>query len=189
MNTLYLLYDERCALCKQLKEWLLVQRSWIGLSVIPAGSTRARAMFPALDRIAGTNDLVVISDAGEVYLNNHAWIMCLYALEEYRDWALRLASPLLLPLARAGIWDAVKEPSRQLLAMDREREAGELANELAAVPLDPCPNEAAQSLEDEEEANDLELSIRSLCTRSGLCPLCFIASYAGPSLQQSPSAL
>src|SRR5579864_8706765 len=57
MNTLYLLYDERCALCKQLKEWLLVQRSWIGLSMIPAGSPRARAMFPALDRIAGANDL------------------------------------------------------------------------------------------------------------------------------------
>ena len=146
MNTLYLLYDERCALCKQLKEWLLVQRSWIGLSMIPAGSPRARAMFPALDRIAGANDLVVISDPGEVYLNNHAWIMCLYALEEYRDWALRLAGPLLLPLAR----QAFEMLSKNRQTISRWIGAGEreLANELAAVPLHPCPNEAAQSLED-----------------------------------------
>ena len=137
MNTLYVLYDERCAICKRMKEWLLVQRSWIGLSMIPAGSARARAMFPTLDQIAGSNDLVVISDAGEVYLNNHAWIMCLYALEEYRDWALRLASPLLLPLAR----QAFETLSKNRQAISRWLGSGErqLATELAAVPLEACP--------------------------------------------------
>lgn len=100
MQSLYVLYDEKCELCKRLKDWLLGQRSWIALGLIPAGSEKARAKFPGLEHIAGKRDLVVVSDAGEVYLNNHAWIMCLYALEEYRDWALRLASPLLVPLAR-----------------------------------------------------------------------------------------
>ena len=139
MQTLYVLYDERCAICKRLKEWLLVQRSWIGLSMIPAGSARAKGMFPALDKIAGTNDLVVISDAGEVYLNNHAWIMCLYALEEYRDWALRLASPLLLPLAR----QAFETLSRNRQAISRwlssRSSEQEIAAELGGVSLEPCP--------------------------------------------------
>lgn len=100
MRSLYVLYDENCELCQRLKGWLIGQRTWIGLGVIPAGSARAKAMFPGLESVTSKTDLVVVSDAGEVYLNNHAWIMCLYALEEYRDWALRLASPLLLPLAR-----------------------------------------------------------------------------------------
>ena len=100
MKSLYVLYDEKCELCKRLKDWLLGQRCWIALGLIPAGSARAKAKFPGLEQIAGSTDLVVVSDTGEVYLNNHAWIMCLYALEEYRDWALRLASPTLLPFAR-----------------------------------------------------------------------------------------
>lgn len=100
MRSLYVLYDEDCELCKRLKDWLLGQRCWIALGLIPSGSARAKAKFPGLDQVAGSTDLVVVSDAGEVYLNNHAWIMCLYALEDYRDWALRLASPVLLPFAR-----------------------------------------------------------------------------------------
>jgi predicted DCC family thiol-disulfide oxidoreductase YuxK len=138
MKTLYVLYDERCALCKQLKEWLLVQRSWIGLSLIPAGSPRAKAMFPALEKIAGSNDLVVISDLGEVYLNNHAWIMCLYALEEYRNWALRLASPLLLPLARQAFKTLSKNRqtiSRWISSTSSEKD---IAAELGRVGLTSC---------------------------------------------------
>ena len=138
MKTLYVLYDERCALCKQLKQWLLVQRSWVGLSMIPAGSPKAKAMFPGLEKIAGTNDLVVVSDLGEVYLNNHAWIMCLYALEEYRDWALRLASPLLLPLARQAFESLSKNRqaiSRWISARLSEKD---IAAELGRVELDSC---------------------------------------------------
>src|SRR3954463_1462775 len=99
MKSLYVLYDEHCELCNRLKDWLVGQRSWISLTVLPATSTRARAMFPGLENIA-SSDLVVVSEAGEVYLDHHAWIICLYALEEYRDCALRLSSPGLLPFAR-----------------------------------------------------------------------------------------
>ena len=139
MNTLYVLYDERCAICKRLKDWLLVQRSWIGLSMIPAGSARAKAMFPGLEQVAGANDLVVISDAGEVYLNNHAWLMCLYALADYRDWARRLANPLLLPLARQAFESLSKNRkaiSQWLGSNDRD-----LATELNSVSLEACPAE------------------------------------------------
>lgn len=145
MTTLYVLYDERCTLCKRLKEWLLVQRSWIGLSMIPAGSARAKAMFPALESIAGSNDLVVVSDAGEVYLNNHAWIMCLYALTEYRDWALRLASPLLLPLARQAFETLSK--NRQTISgwISGRSNDRDVAAELGRVALGSCASSATSA--------------------------------------------
>jgi predicted DCC family thiol-disulfide oxidoreductase YuxK len=137
METLYVLYDRKCELCERLKDWLLIQRSWLGLCMVPAGSEKAKRMFPELETIASANDLVVISDEGHVYLNNNAWIMALYALDEYRDWACRLAHPLLLPLAR----QAFATISRNRYAISRWLRAGgpeQIANELRHVVLEPC---------------------------------------------------
>jgi predicted DCC family thiol-disulfide oxidoreductase YuxK len=137
METLYVLYDPKCELCERLKDWLLIQRSWLGLCMVPAGSEKAKRMFPQLEQIASANDLVVISDEGHVYLNNNAWIMALYALDEYRDWACRLAHPLLLPLAR----QAFATISRNRYAISRWLSAGapdQIANELRCVVLEPC---------------------------------------------------
>ncbi len=137
METLYVLYDPKCELCERLKDWLLIQRSWLGLSMIPAGSEKARKMFPGLEQIASANDLVVISDDGQVYLNNKAWIMALYALEEYRDWASRLTHPVLAPLAR----QAFVTISRNRNALSRwlyGRRPEEIADALRRVALQPC---------------------------------------------------
>jgi len=137
MKKLYVLYDPKCELCCRLKNWLLEQRSWIGLEVVPAGSPTARKMFPELDQIAGQNDLAVISDEGAVYLNDRAWIMVLYALEDYRDWAARLTHPLLMPLARqayAALSRNRRSLSRWLSASEPEAIAAELRN----VELGPC---------------------------------------------------
>jgi predicted DCC family thiol-disulfide oxidoreductase YuxK len=137
MEKLYVLYDPKCELCLRLKDWLLIQRSWLGLCLVPAGSEKAKKMFPELEKIASANDLAVVSDEGQVYLNNNAWIMALYALEEYRDWACRLAHPLLAPLAR----HAFATISRNRHAISRWLSAGgpeEIANELRRVPLEPC---------------------------------------------------
>jgi len=137
MEKLYVLYDPKCELCERLKDWLLIQRSWLGLCVVPAGSEKARKLFPELEKIASANDLVVISDDGQVFLNDRAWIMTLYALEEYRDWAKRLAHPLLLPLAR----QAFATISRNRYAISRWLKAGSteaIAGELRKVVLEPC---------------------------------------------------
>jgi predicted DCC family thiol-disulfide oxidoreductase YuxK len=137
VEKLYVLYDPRCELCRRLKDWLLVQRSWLGLSMVPAGSEKAKKMFPELDQIATCNDLAVISDEGQVYLNDRAWIMVMYALKEYRDWASRLAHPLLMPLARQAFSALSRNRrliSRWLSATDPET----IASELRSVPLDPC---------------------------------------------------
>src|SRR5262245_47572333 len=137
MEKLYVLYDPRCELCRRLKDWLLVQRTWLELCMVQAGSEKAKEMFPELEHIASTNDLAVVSDEGHVYLNNNAWIMVLYALEEYRDWACLLAQPLLVPLAR----QAFAAISRNRYAISRWLNTGRpevIANELRRVHLEPC---------------------------------------------------
>ncbi len=137
MEKLYVLYDPKCELCCRLKDWLLEQRSWISLRMIPAGSPTARRMFPELEKMASQNDLALISDDGAVYLNDRAWIMVLYALDEYRDWAARLTHPLLMPLARQAY--AALSRNRQFLSRwvsTSEPEA--IAAELRNVVLEPC---------------------------------------------------
>jgi len=138
MEKLYVLYDPRCELCESLKDWLLVQRSWLGLCMWPAGSDKARKLFPELEKIATANDLVVISDEGQVYLNDRAWIMTLFALEDYREWACRLAHPLLLPLARQAF--ATLSRNRYAISRWLKGKYGPeaIACELRKVALQPC---------------------------------------------------
>lgn len=141
MQKLYVLYDPKCELCRRLKDWILVQRSWIGLAVLEAGSEKARRLFPELESIAGKDDLAVISDEGAVYLNNRAWIMVLYAMVEYRDWAARLTHPLLAPLARQAFVTLSKNRHRLSSWLSTES----LANELRKVELEPCAMPAANA--------------------------------------------
>jgi predicted DCC family thiol-disulfide oxidoreductase YuxK len=142
MEKLYVLYDPNCEICRRLKDWILVQRSWIGIAVIAAGSDKVKRLFPELDQIVGNDDLAVISDDGAVYLNDRAWIMVLYAMVEYRDWATRLTHPLLMPLARQAFAALSKNRhtlSRWLSSEDPEAIAGELRK----VELEPCAVPAA----------------------------------------------
>jgi predicted DCC family thiol-disulfide oxidoreductase YuxK len=137
MEKLYVLYDPKCELCERLKDWLLIQRSWLGLCMVPAGSEKARAMFPDLEQVATCNDLVVISDEGDVYLNNSAWIMALYALEEYRDWARRLAHPLLAPFVRQA-FETISRNRHVVSRWLRNGTEKEIARELSKVKVTPC---------------------------------------------------
>jgi predicted DCC family thiol-disulfide oxidoreductase YuxK len=100
MQRLYVLYDPRCGLCSWARRWLARQPAYVDLTFVPAGSERALLLFPGLTRPGEAVELEVVSDDGAVYRDSRAWIMCLFALVEYREWALRLAHPLLLPLAR-----------------------------------------------------------------------------------------
>ena len=142
MQKLYVLYDPKCELCRRLKDWILVQRSWIGIAVLEAGSEKARRLFPELDQIATKDDLAVISDEGAVYLNNHAWIMVLYAMVDYRDWATRLTHPLLAPLARQA-FAALSKNRHRISSLLSHDDPADIANELRQVELEPCALPAA----------------------------------------------
>lgn len=100
MKKLTVLYDYHCGLCQRARRWLEAQPKFLALEFIPAGSDHARFRFPTLSE--KVEELVVVADDGGIYQGDRAWIMCLYALADYREWALRLAAPELLPLARAA---------------------------------------------------------------------------------------
>ena len=147
MRKLYVLYDSRCELCGRLQRWLREQEAWLELETIPAGSAEVREMFPGLEQIASANELVVVSDEGEVYLDNRAWIMCLFALVRYREWARRLAHPLLMPLARQA-YEALSRNryliSRWLSGFSTEA----IAAELRHVSLPTCSTAPAETVSD-----------------------------------------
>ena len=144
MEKLYVLYDPKCELCCRLKNWILVQRSWIGLALVEQGSENAKRLFPELERIAGKEDLAVISDEGGVYLNDRAWIMVLYAMVEYRDWASRLTHPVLMPLARQA-FAALSKNRHWLSKMLNAEDPEAIAGELRQVELEPCALQAGNA--------------------------------------------
>ncbi len=112
MEKIYVLYDPKCELCCRLKDWILVQRSWIGIAVMAAGSDRAKRLVSRTrpDRFQG--DLVVINDEGAVYLNDRAWIMVLYAMVEYRGLGSAADASAVDASGAAGLCGFVQEPSR-----------------------------------------------------------------------------
>lgn len=99
MKRLTVLYDETCGFCLRCCNWLRRQPQLVPLAFVPARSVQARTLFPGL--LAGDRDeLVVVNAGGGVYRGERAFIMCLYALAEYRAWSYRFAEPALRPLAR-----------------------------------------------------------------------------------------
>ena len=98
MKYLTVIYDPGCGLCSRIATWLVAQPKLLGLRTAPSGAL-AR-VYPELAACGLCDELVVVSDEGAVYLGDHAWLMCLYALKRYRHWAQRLSRPALLPFAR-----------------------------------------------------------------------------------------
>jgi predicted DCC family thiol-disulfide oxidoreductase YuxK len=142
MDRLYVLYDARCGLCSWAKRWLMRQPTLIDLRFIPAGSATVERLFPGLARAGEPpEELVVISDQGGVYRNGSAWIMCLFALEAYRDWANRLAHPLLRPLARQAFALLSRQRSRisHWLSLASEVEIAETLSQVSTPACIPQP--------------------------------------------------
>src|ERR1700742_5341242 len=100
MRTLHVLYDSRCGLCSRLRHWLVAQPAHLDSDFIAAGSERAQRLFPGIDLGDDPEELIVVSDEGDVWDGDAAWLVCLWCLVEYRPWSYRLSSPALLPYAR-----------------------------------------------------------------------------------------
>ncbi|HEX2834495.1 MAG TPA: DCC1-like thiol-disulfide oxidoreductase family protein [Thermoanaerobaculia bacterium] len=137
VTTLYILYDARCGLCSRVREWSLLQPAFVTLDFIPAGSERARTLFPTLAHEVTPSELVVVTSEGEVYFDTEAWIVCLWALREYRAWSRRFASGPLRPLARTA-WHLICENRAALSRMFSLRSDEEIARRLGAQPAPAC---------------------------------------------------
>lgn len=106
MRRLNVLYDADCSLCCRARAWLERQSQYVPLVFAAAGGEEARRLFPGLDHEATLNELTVIADSGEIYRGPKAWIICLWALREYRSTALTMRTP--------GAWWAAKSFIRQV---------------------------------------------------------------------------
>lgn len=100
MTSLTVLFDAQCDLCGRISVWLEKQPKYVAMQFIPAASDWALYRYPQLDHRATLTELHVINHRGDVYRGAKAWLMCLWALREYREWALRFSSPEMMPLAR-----------------------------------------------------------------------------------------
>ncbi|MER7677977.1 DCC1-like thiol-disulfide oxidoreductase family protein [Streptomyces sp. NPDC096934] len=105
---LTVLYDARCSLCVFLRDWLVKQPRLVPLTLVPAASDEARKLFPGLDHRATLDEITVVGDAGQVYRGAAAWVVCLWALREYRALAHRLSTPAGALLARGAMLAAAK---------------------------------------------------------------------------------
>ena len=93
MRALTVLYDPECGLCRRAHEWLALQAKIVELD-------EARKRYPQLNHELTKQDLTVIGENGDVYFGPKAWLMVLWALARYREWAYRLSSPELLPTTK-----------------------------------------------------------------------------------------
>ena len=100
MRSLTVLYDPKCSVCCRARRWLAGQPQYVAITFVGASTERAREAFPDLDPEETLNDLTVVGDDGSVYRGAKAWLMCLWALQNYRSKALAMGSPALLPSAR-----------------------------------------------------------------------------------------
>ncbi|MEH0418998.1 thiol-disulfide oxidoreductase DCC family protein [Streptomyces sp. B21-083] len=108
VRRLTVLYDADCALCTFVRGWLVRQPQLVPLAMVPAGSPRARELFPGLDHAATLDDITVVGDSGQIYRGTGAWVVVLWALREYRPLAHRFATPAGARLAKGAVLAAAK---------------------------------------------------------------------------------
>ncbi len=120
----------------------------------------------------------MISDSGEVWKGDAAWIMVLWALRETREWSLRLASPALRPLARAAchLLSQNRYTISRWLAGDSAEDLGRSSQKLR--------EHAARLLRDPLTQN--QRLLRSFCN---MCSGFFLKSMIAATKIRSPATL
>jgi predicted DCC family thiol-disulfide oxidoreductase YuxK len=123
MKTLFVFYDGECGLCGKARNRLAGMAQQVPLVFIPYQDPEVGRLFPALARLDPDGQIVAMSDTGEIYQGDGAWITILWALRDYRSWALRLARPA---------WRRHAKSAVHYVSMNRLRWSGRLG--LRPVP-------------------------------------------------------
>ena len=100
IKSLTVFYDRECGMCCTIRKWMTSQPAYVPLNFIALQSDKARKVCPNLDNYNPEAEIVAMGDEGHIYTGGKAWVMCLWALRDYRELSLRLGSPLFLPLAK-----------------------------------------------------------------------------------------
>jgi predicted DCC family thiol-disulfide oxidoreductase YuxK len=121
------LYDQACALCLRCRAWLEVEEQIVPLSFMASQSREAHERYGAVPWLG--EELVVVSDEGDVWAGPAAFLVCLWALARWREWSWRLSGPELAPLAER-FFHALSSRRGKIAAMLREA---------------PCPDGACRT--------------------------------------------
>ena len=118
------LYDPGCALCRRCRNWMLGEEAAVELKFVECTGADAKARYGDIPWLG--DELVVVGDGGEVWVGSAAFLVCLWALEEWRDWSWSLAGPAFAPLAeRFFLFVSSRRKSfSTLLGKDHECEGG-----------------------------------------------------------------
>jgi predicted DCC family thiol-disulfide oxidoreductase YuxK len=100
MNKIYIIYDSECGLCVQCRKWIEKQPAFLQITFLPRNSQEAATLITTVTDQKLGDELIVVSDEGGLYRGAHAWVMCLYALQNYRELGNKIATPMLLPWAK-----------------------------------------------------------------------------------------
>ena len=93
MRALFVFYDGECGLCAKARAHLAGLAQLVPLVFVPYQDVRLHTVFPALARLDPDRQVIAMSDTGDIYRGDSAWITILWALRDYRRWAIRLARP------------------------------------------------------------------------------------------------
>ncbi len=137
ISALTIVYDATCGLCSGVREWICHQPALMTTEFLALDSPERLRRFPQLP----PGELAVIANTGEVWLGNHAWIVCLWALRDYRDWALRLSRPPLSLMAREA-FAVVSRNKAGISGLLGRKSDRELEQELRKVIVPKCETAA-----------------------------------------------
>jgi predicted DCC family thiol-disulfide oxidoreductase YuxK len=112
-DTLTVLYDATCALCVRCRDWVSRQEALLPIRFVACNSTEARSTYGVVPWLG--EELVVVSNHGDVWAGPAAFITMLWALGEWREWSYRISSPALAPLAER-FFNAASSNRRTLAA-------------------------------------------------------------------------
>lgn len=93
MKTLFVFYDCECGLCSATRDHLSRMVQAVPLVFVAYQDPEVQAVFPSLMLLNPDQRIIAMSDTGDIYEGDSAWITILWALRDYRRWAIRLARP------------------------------------------------------------------------------------------------
>jgi hypothetical protein len=102
-----------------------------------AGSPAAARDHPIHGFPFRRRDVVVLADDGRWWQGAAAWLTCLWATREYRDWAFRMAAPALLPFVKKAV-HLLSENRLTLSRLMKLQTDVALANAILSLPEAQC---------------------------------------------------
>ena len=124
-------------MCCACRRWILKEPAYIPISFVAYQSDRAKELCPEIESFDPAGEIVVMADNGAIYRGGKGWIMCLYALKNYREWALRMAQPALLPMAKK-LCHVISKNRHTLSKLFRDHTDTELREELERLKAELC---------------------------------------------------